>query len=320
MSAAKKPAARAADPSGRENEQDDDRDRSAGPPRRRHIMLWAPQDWLSSPLRGELALERDHLARLVYLEILGILHERGGFIPAAEVAGAVLVTGDEAERALARLLRSGRLETADGGLIASPRVLRDLGRDAAYRRAAAEHGRRGATRRWGEDRAPHDHPIGSDDATHSFRSDPIRSDPNRSEPEREREEPAPGGAARARGPHGGEEGQKRTRTPPPDRLPPDVLERLRASAAGSKNPATRQLAGRIDELVAQALDHYRAKGEERADWVATVRTWIRREASGAFRRTNGATAPDPPARARGTRAEPVSASEILARVAREGDT
>jgi hypothetical protein len=109
-----------------------------------HFMRWAPADWLGSVLRGELALERDHVARLVYRELLDVLHQRGGYLPRAEVAGAVLVTAKQAERAVERLLRSRRLQQTDDGRLFNPRVLRGLEGERSYR---AEQAKPAATAR-----------------------------------------------------------------------------------------------------------------------------------------------------------------------------
>lgn len=105
-------------------------------------MRWAPQDWLSSSLRGQLAMEGDHLARMVYRELLDKLHECGGRIKREHVAGAVLVKPEEADRALDRLLQSGSIVEQDG-LIWNPRVLEDLERAKQFSEEQAQLGRRG---------------------------------------------------------------------------------------------------------------------------------------------------------------------------------
>lgn len=111
-----------------------------------HVMKFCVQDWLSSPLRGQLALERDHLARMVYLELLFKLHENGGSIARADVAGAIMVSEEEAGQALDRLITSGRLSERDG-VISNPRVLSDLAREQQFRAEQAERGRLGGTAR-----------------------------------------------------------------------------------------------------------------------------------------------------------------------------
>ena len=87
-----------------------------------HLMKWAVQDWNSSPLRAALIAERNHVARLVYLELLFKLHEEGGAIRREEVAGAVGVTQEEADAALARLIQSKRVREKRGGWLTNPRV------------------------------------------------------------------------------------------------------------------------------------------------------------------------------------------------------
>lgn len=75
--------------------------------------------------------------------------------------------------------------------------------------------------------------------------------------------------------------KRRGKTAAPPELPPEDLERLRAWCA-EKHP---EHVPRLAELVEACLDHFRAKGERRADWVATCRTWVRNE-----QRMNGARA------------------------------
>jgi len=104
-----------------------------------HIMRWGVQDWLSSPLRGQLALERDHLSRMVYLELLQKLHENGGGLPRHDVAGALLISEEDADRAVERLLRSGRIVEVDG-MLSNPRVTADLEREETYRTQQSEFG------------------------------------------------------------------------------------------------------------------------------------------------------------------------------------
>lgn len=108
-----------------------------------HVMWFCPQDWISSPLRMELVIERDHLSRLVYMELLSKLHESGGELARTEVAGACGVTAKESEKALSRLIRSGRLVERDG-MISNPRVTADLQRNVEFR----ERQSRNAGERW----------------------------------------------------------------------------------------------------------------------------------------------------------------------------
>lgn len=127
-------------------------ERTHGNPHRRraapvHFQRWAPQDWLSSPLRGELALERDHLTRAVYRDLLDVLHERGGYLPRSEVKGACLVTHEEAEHAIARLLASGRVAETDDGRLYNERVLADLAGEREWRDEQARSGSAGGRAR-----------------------------------------------------------------------------------------------------------------------------------------------------------------------------
>lgn len=135
---------------------DTDTTRSARP-RRRHFVAWAPADWLGSSLRGELALAGDHVARLLYRELLDVLYDRGGYVPRGEIPGACMIPRAEAEPALERLIASGRIvETPEG--VTNPRVLATLGEAAAWRQQQAERGRVGAERRW----RPHRDPMATD--------------------------------------------------------------------------------------------------------------------------------------------------------------
>lgn len=82
----------------------------------------------------------------------------------------------------------------------------------------------------------------------------------------------------AREPEGARSGPKRRRpreqSPAPDGLAPAPLEAVRIWCQ-ERFPA---LAARVPELVAACLDWHRSKGNLHADWSATARTWIRREA------------------------------------------
>jgi hypothetical protein len=68
----------------------------------------------------------------------------------------------------------------------------------------------------------------------------------------------------------------RPRTEPPAALSADALAALgRWASETLRRP---DLAARVPELVAACLDHHRGRGTLAADWCATARTWIRREA------------------------------------------
>lgn len=63
-------------------------------------------------------------------------------------------------------------------------------------------------------------------------------------------------------------GSKAARTMPPETLEPNAAD----YAAGSEVGLT---ADEVDSKAAEMLDHWRAKGELRADWHASLRTWLR---------------------------------------------
>lgn len=63
-------------------------------------------------------------------------------------------------------------------------------------------------------------------------------------------------------------------TPAPDELTPGELFELEAWALSK--PEHAWAAPHVGELAEACLDHFRAVGEHRADWMATIRTWIRR--------------------------------------------
>jgi hypothetical protein len=79
---------------------------------------------------------------MVYLELLQKLHENGGGIARADVAGALLIAEDEAERAVERLKKSGRIIESDG-MLSNPRVSADTASEIAYRAAQAVPGSKG---------------------------------------------------------------------------------------------------------------------------------------------------------------------------------
>jgi len=105
-----------------------------------HIMHWAPQDWLSSPLRAQLALERNHVARLLYRELLDAVHAAGGQIRRSVIPGAVMLSAEEVDVGLVRLLESGRI-VERGGFISNPRVRKDINRVVVDRKRDAERKR-----------------------------------------------------------------------------------------------------------------------------------------------------------------------------------
>jgi hypothetical protein len=70
--------------------------------------------------------------------------------------------------------------------------------------------------------------------------------------------------------------RRRARTEPPAALSPEALAALERWARETlRRP---DLAARVPELVAACLDYHRGRGTLAADWSATARTWIRREA------------------------------------------
>jgi hypothetical protein len=108
----------------------------------RHVMRFCPQDYHSSPLRGQLARERDHLTRMVYLELLTKLHEHGGTLARSEVDGAILITPEEADHAINRLLISGRI-IEQNGVLSNPRVTLDLKRTQQFGKEQSIRGQLG---------------------------------------------------------------------------------------------------------------------------------------------------------------------------------
>lgn len=81
----------------------------------------------------------------------------------------------------------------------------------------------------------------------------------------------PHDAPPARGTGRGRRPAARTRAP--DALTAEQLEKLRAWCA-EKQPAH---LGQLEQLVEAALDWHRANGSLKADWIATMRTWIRKQ-------------------------------------------
>lgn len=68
---------------------------------------------------------------------------------------------------------------------------------------------------------------------------------------------------------------KTAATLPPARLTDEQRGELRAWAEG--NPKHRWAVPRMLDLEAACLDHFRANGKSKADWVATARNWIRNQ-------------------------------------------
>lgn len=114
----------------------------AGHSQARHLMRFFPGDWLGSPLRAELILERAHAVRLAYLELLFVLHDKGGRLLRSDLSGAVGMVREEAEAAISRLLESGRIIEQDGYLI-NPRVLSQIEDDERFMASCREAGRVG---------------------------------------------------------------------------------------------------------------------------------------------------------------------------------
>ena len=75
---------------------------------------------------------------------------------------------------------------------------------------------------------------------------------------------------------------RRGKTPPPDTLSTDELVALRGWC-DQKHPDQLH---HLDGLVEACLDHFRAKGELRASWLATIRGWVRRDAEWKKERSN----------------------------------
>jgi hypothetical protein len=157
-------------------------------------------------------MERDHLTRLVYRELLDVLHARGGYLHRDEVSGACLVSREEAEHAVARLLPTGRLKETEDGRLFNPRILESLAEEAKFRdqnRQLASSGgkalagrmtseersqsaRHAAERRWTDARSMRA------DSTHDARTsthDACPPTPTPTPTPEEEEEDAPDGAA-----------------------------------------------------------------------------------------------------------------------------
>jgi hypothetical protein len=67
------------------------------------------------------------------------------------------------------------------------------------------------------------------------------------------------------------------KTPAPESLARPQLIALSVWCVEHEDPGISQREGRLDELAAACLDHHRSKGTLAADWLATVRTWIRND-------------------------------------------
>ncbi len=68
--------------------------------------------------------------------------------------------------------------------------------------------------------------------------------------------------------------RKKPETPPPDRLDPEAMAKLRDWLEGN---SWWWFEPRLELSVARCLEHWRGKGETRVDWVASCRTWIGRD-------------------------------------------
>lgn len=119
-----------------------------------HFTQWAPADYLSSRVRGRSLSTKDPMLRLIYLELLNVLHAAGGAIPSDTgfLADAVGVSKDDVERVVPILLELGAfgrggLFKDDNGNLQNRRVSEELDAQEAFRREQAEHGKRGALSR-----------------------------------------------------------------------------------------------------------------------------------------------------------------------------
>lgn len=119
---------------------------------RTHIQRWAPQDYRTSKVRARSIRTGDPMLRLVYLELLFALFERGGELPDdLEVLTDELgLPAEEIESALDTLSRLQAADAAsrggilrEGGRISNPRVSEELADEAEYRKSQAALGRKG---------------------------------------------------------------------------------------------------------------------------------------------------------------------------------
>lgn len=120
-----------------------------------HFANIAVQNWRTSSVRMQSVMEGDPFLRLVYLEALLALYERGGKLPSKPSALALLVCVPvaEIERVLPILLdfgkgggNSGLVLSEDGAWVSNRRVTDDLEGKREYVAAAVESGRKGGLR------------------------------------------------------------------------------------------------------------------------------------------------------------------------------
>lgn len=85
---------------------------------------------------------------------------------------------------------------------------------------------------------------------------------------------------------------KQPKTSAPERLTDEQRGSLAVWCATDTDTwaARPDLVPRLPALEAACLDYHRSRGNTHADWLATCRTWVRNEASGAFGARNGAGA------------------------------
>ncbi len=122
-----------------------------------HLMRWWPQDWLSSTVRMQSIMTGDRDMRLVYLEILNVLWDRGGRVPSEPDALAAMLglPRDVVADALPKLLALGSGRSGGGlvdngdGTLSNRRVTADLRDHKAFLDQQREHGRRGGRPRKG---------------------------------------------------------------------------------------------------------------------------------------------------------------------------
>lgn len=78
-------------------------------------------------------------------------------------------------------------------------------------------------------------------------------------------------------------------TPAPKELTAGELFELEAWALSK--PEHAWAGPHVEELAEACLDHFRGTGEHRADWLATIRTWIRRTPAYSVRTFAGSHQP-----------------------------
>ena len=78
-------------------------------------------------------------------------------------------------------------------------------------------------------------------------------------------------------PAGGTRPRRKGRTCAPEALSVEQLRALQAWAANHEDPEIRRRQMHVPELAQACLDHFRSKGQQRVDWLATVRNWVRNQ-------------------------------------------